>query len=71
VLDRLNVKGLPVKRNLLEPDDEQLLKRWSSGRPNIWVIIDDTDRNFQNTPLFRAKVAGLFTACRQITNLIP
>jgi hypothetical protein len=72
VLDRLKVKGLPVEKKVLEPADaEQLLKRWSSGRPDIWVIIDDTDQNFQNTALFRAKVAGLFTACRQIPNLIP
>lgn len=50
---------------------EQTLRRWSEKGAEIWLLLDDLDNNFENTPIQRAKIASAFTACRQVANLIP
>ncbi|MDY0203758.1 MAG: hypothetical protein RBR49_06500 [Desulfovibrio desulfuricans] len=38
---------------------------------DIFIFIDDIDHNFINTPQFKAKISGLLTACRYISNHTP
>lgn len=72
VVDRLKSSAVPIERTRQGVKNPELtLKRWSDGGSEIWMLIDDLDNNFENTPVQRAKVASAFTACRQIANLIP
>ncbi len=52
-------------------DPEALMKRWATGKPPIWIFIDDVDQNFANDARHRAKVASFFQACRQLSTAIP
>lgn len=52
-------------------NNERTLQRWASGKDPIWIIVDDIDLNFQNTPQFRTKVAAFFIASRQVRNALP
>lgn len=72
VADRLKTSAIPLERTRQTiQNPEQLLKRWSKDGSQVWFVIDDVDQNFENTPVFRVKVATFFTALRQIANLIP
>lgn len=50
---------------------ESVVRRWASGREPIWVLVDDIDQNFANTPKGRAKVGAFFSACRHLIGVIP
>lgn len=50
---------------------EQLLLRWKSHTPLIWLIIDDIDQNFENTRSDQLKVASFLTAIREVTTALP
>jgi hypothetical protein len=72
VVDRLKSSAIPIARERQGVGSpEQLLQRWASRGEDVWFIIDDLDLNFENNPLFRAKVATFFNAIRQISSLIP
>ena len=72
IADRLKTSAIPLERTK-QPvaDHEQLLKRWTQKGENVWFVIDDLDLNFENTAIYRAKVATFFNAIRQISSLIP
>ena len=72
VVDRLKTSAIPLERTRQDiKNPEQILRRWSQGGSEVWLLIDDLDNNFENVAVQRAKVASAFTACRQIANLIP
>ncbi len=72
VVDRLKFSNASLNRSRLPiVDHERLLQRWTENGDNVWFVIDDVDLNFENTPLYRAKVATFFNAIRQISALIP
>lgn len=72
VTDRLKSSSIPLERiRTTIQNPEQMLKRWSKDGSQVWFVIDDLDQNFENTPVFKVKVASFFTALRQIANLIP
>lgn len=72
IVDRLSSSAAPLTKSpLVVASHEQLVKRYLSGRPLIWLIIDDVDLNFTNTERHRLKAATFFTACRQIIGAIP
>lgn len=72
ITDRIKTKQVDLNRIRIPiTDHEQLVKRYLSGRPLIWVIIDDIDQNFSNTEKWRVKLGAFFTACRQIVGVIP
>jgi hypothetical protein len=50
---------------------EPIVKRWAEGRDNFWFLIDDVDENFEDTPIWRARVSSFFSACRDRTNSVP
>lgn len=72
IVDRLTTSAIPIERSR-QPiaSHEQILKRWTNEGENVWFVIDDLDLNFENNPLYRAKVATFFNAIRQISSLIP
>lgn len=37
----------------------------------IWLVVDDIDRNFKNTKQERAKIVGFFDAVREMCNAVP
>lgn len=72
IVDRLKTSAIPLERTRqVVANHEQLLQRWTQKGENVWFIIDDLDLNFENTAVYRAKVATFFNAIRQISSLIP
>jgi hypothetical protein len=75
IFDRFNqtkALGSEIVRNRIPVVDyERIVSRFTSGRPLIWLIIDDVDQNFKNDEKSRVKLQTFFTACRQICNSIP
>lgn len=72
VVDRVRTSAIPLERarqGVVNP--EQTLQRWLKGGAEVWLLIDDLDSNFENTPGQRVKVAAALTASRQIAALIP
>lgn len=48
---------------------EQLLQRLqgqAAGARRVWLLVDDLDTNFQNTPAQRAYVSSFFSVCRAL-----
>ena len=72
IADRLKSSAIPIERTR-QPisNHEKLLQRWADNGEDVWFVIDDLDLNFENTPLYKAKVATFFNAIRQISSLIP
>lgn len=72
LFDRLKSPMTQLTRERLGINNpERLLKRYASGKPTIWLIIDDVDQNFENTARHRIKVATFFIACRQLVASVP
>jgi hypothetical protein len=72
IVDRLRSSAVPIERTRTQIENpEKVLQRWAKEGNRVWFVIDDLDQNFENTPVYRVKVATFFTALRQIANLIP
>lgn len=72
LLDRLKVKGAPLERVRPEvAQHERVVQRFAEREDAIWLIVDDVDENFQNTPEQRAKVASFFIAARELFRVVP
>lgn len=72
LFDRLKSPMTQITRERLGTNNpERLLKRYANGKPTIWLVIDDVDQNFENTPRHRIKVATFFIACRQLVASVP
>jgi len=72
IADRLKTSAVPLERNRPPTANHQaLLERYLAGGDFVWMMIDDIDQNFENTPINRVKIASFFTAVRQISIAIP
>jgi len=72
LFDRLKSPITQVTRERLGIDNpERLVQRYTNGKSTIWIIVDDVDQNFENTPRHRLKVATFFIACRQLVASVP
>lgn len=72
LFDRLKSPVTQVTRERLGIENpERLIQRYAKGKSTIWLIIDDVDQNFENTPRHRLKVATFFIACRQLVTSVP
>ncbi|MCW5623643.1 MAG: hypothetical protein KIT73_02870 [Burkholderiales bacterium] len=72
VVDRLKSSAVPVERSrTVVVNPEPLLRRWSQHGAPVWFFVDDIDQNFENTPIYRVRIAAFFVAVRQIVNQIP
>jgi hypothetical protein len=80
ILDRLDlpevslgpakVKG-PQRKVLGTTNPGEAVKRWLKEKHELWLFVDDIDKNFTNTPSWKMKVASFFDACRALVNAIP
>jgi hypothetical protein len=72
IVDRLKIREVGVEKTRLPVASyEQLISRYVSGRPLIWIVVDDVDQNFVPNERQKIKIATFFTACRQIIGAIP
>ncbi len=80
ILDRLTLPaipisggaiGLPARRVVGSPSPQETIKRWNKERVEIWLFVDDVDKNFENRPNVRMRIASFFDAARELTNVIP
>lgn len=63
--------SLPEIQRLGTVNPQESVKRWAKGKAELWLLIDDIDKNFENTPSQRMRVASFFDACRELCNAIP
>lgn len=74
ILDRLTpqaLKNLTGRQRQPADNYEETLKRWKGTPPDVWIFIDDVDRNFVNTEAEHQKVSSLFDACRHLVTAVP
>lgn len=80
ILDRLKLPELslngakvtvPERRVLGTVNPEEAIKRWLKEKKKLWLFVDDVDKNFANTALWRMRVAAFFDACRALCNAMP
>lgn len=72
IVDRLQSKAVPLEKTRPPmANAEALLKRWLANGSPVWLILDDIDQNYQNTPKQKLKVASCFIAVRQIFSQVP
>lgn len=66
-LGKIPLLGVEIKKSL-PANSESLLKRYQSSeeRKNVWLLIDDIDAKFQNTPESQARVGSFFSAIRSL-----
>lgn len=68
---KLSAKGAKLERERLPAaNHEKLVQRWSRGEDSVWLIIDDVDENFNNLAEQKAKLAGFFSAIRDVVNTV-
>jgi hypothetical protein len=71
IVERIKA-ALPVEKALpTAADPSKLVQRWASGKGELWILVDDTDENFVNDKVWKAKVASMFLAARDIIGMIP
>lgn len=71
-LDRTKTKGAQVEQRKPDmPNPEQLLKRWLADKAHVWLLIDDADHNYAETPLYLAKLSSFLGAIRELVGLVP
>ena len=67
IVDRLRSRAIPVERERQPPADiARTLTRWAAKMPEVWLFIDDIDRNFDGTKRDELRIAAFFDACRSI-----
>lgn len=72
VVERLASPKLPITKTVSTPDNlEKSLNRQLQNDSEIWLFVDDVDRNYQDTRQWAASLAGFFDAIRDLTNAIP
>lgn len=45
---------------------EKILQRWNDKKILLWLLVDDIDKNFENTPKNKIKIASFFDAIRDL-----
>jgi hypothetical protein len=69
ILDRLRIPSeiAPVpeqtKPGVVNPS--QIIKRWADGKWQLWLFVDDVDKNFRDVTSDKIRVASFFDACRE------
>jgi len=80
ILDRLKLSetsigdvkvSVPERRVLGTVNPEQTVRRWAKGGPELWLFVDDVDKNFANTTWWKHRVSAFFDACRSLNQAIP
>lgn len=71
LLDRIKFKGIPLEISKADSKDAyRLLKAYSEnvGALNAWLLIDDIDSTFLNTPDARIRVSTFFSTLRKLAS---
>lgn len=63
--------SLPERRVLGTTNPGEAVKRWSKGKAQLWLFVDDVDKNFESTRPQKLRVASFFDACRELVNAVP
>jgi hypothetical protein len=80
ILDRLSLPPVPVagaainlpgRKVLGAVNPSQAVKRWSDGKTELWLFVDDVDKNFRNIDSDKIRVGAFFDACRELMKEIP
>lgn len=80
ILDRLKLSetaigdvkvSLPERKVLGTVNPQETVRRWARGGPQLWLFVDDVDKNFANTSWWKHRVASFFDACRSLNQAIP
>lgn len=80
ILDRLKLSetsvgdvkvSLPERKVLGAVNPEATVRRWVKGGPQLWLFVDDVDKNFANTGWWKHRVSAFFDACRSLNQAIP
>ena len=80
ILDRLKLPSIkfanaeltvPERKILGTANPSEAVKRWAKEKVELWLFVDDVDKNFENTKLMKMKVASFFDACRELANIVP
>ena len=74
-LPKINVGGveadLPERVVLGVTNAERIVRRWVADKVDLWLFVDDVDKNFLNNETNRIRVGSFFDACRELINSIP
>jgi len=62
---------IPERKVLGASNPNQLVKRWSEGKTQLWLFVDDVDKNFRNIESDKIRVGAFFDACRELMKEIP
>lgn len=73
ILDRLRFKGMPFEKTLVDPivREEEIIRLLANKDCQYWLILDELDDNYDNTPRTNTLLAGLLLAAQAITEHIP
>ncbi|QRN97014.1 hypothetical protein JRI60_50020 [Archangium violaceum] len=74
LVDRLSAKGADIeftRQRVVPADSQALLARVSRKEDiSVWLLIDDVDATFLNTPSERLRTSTFFSACRNLVNAV-
>lgn len=71
MLDRITGTNLPRIERTGSLSIEGAVKRWADGGEPIWLLVDDVDQDFTNTPKQMCRTASFFMACRDLVRHVP
>lgn len=80
ILDRFSLPELslgptkltgPQRKVLGTTNPGEAVKRWLKAKHDLWLFVDDVDKNFLSTPPWKMRVASFFDACRALVNALP
>lgn len=75
ILSRLKmpaeVAPIPEQEKLGVTNATETVKRWANGKLQLWLFVDDVDKNFRDTTADKVRVASFFDACREAINSVP
>jgi hypothetical protein len=62
----------PERKLLGTTNPTEAVKRWAAkGKVQLWLFVDDVDKNFENSRSHKLRVASFFDACRELVNAVP
>ncbi|MBL9181668.1 MAG: hypothetical protein JNN17_05970 [Verrucomicrobiaceae bacterium] len=72
LIDRIKLKANPIETKKLESTNPQaLLERFTKRDPKtIWLLVDDIDATFKNTPEGCLALSTFFSACRYLSQSV-
>lgn len=71
-LARIQVKENPISENKIAiGNPEQILARWQRDKEVVWILLDDIDHNYANTPRHQLKLISFLAAIKDLMVKVP